>query len=70
MESLLDFKALVDYKNNKSGKTPLLYAIDSQAENVDVVNSLIMKGKPSVNVDIVANDGWTPLLQAANKKRS
>lgn len=65
---MIEFGAEIDYPNSKTKKTPLHYALDSQAENCDVVTYLIKTEK--VDVDFVSTEGWTPLLLSALKKRA
>ena len=68
VDHILDNHAQVNYLGGPKNCHPLHYAINSQAENVDVVDLLIEKGKAEVNS---ANlDGLTPLLLACQKKYS
>ena len=46
-------------------RTPLFYAIETLAENLDVVVMLIEKG---ADINATSIDGWTPLLKSAQKK--
>lgn len=54
----------INYKDSKQ-KTPILYTLDSQAENHDVVKHLIDKG---AEINITAHDGFSPLLKATQKQ--
>jgi len=61
VESLLfNEDCQINYKDSKQ-KTPLLYALDNQAENNDVISHLINNG---ADVNVVAHDGYSPLLKA------
>lgn len=53
----------INYKDSRQ-KTPILYALDSQAENIDVISHLIDRG---ADVNISAHDGYSPLLKATQK---
>ena len=60
VESLLNLEASVNHRDTHQ-KTPLFYAIEATAENIDVVLMLIEKG---ADVNATSIDGWTPLLKS------
>jgi ankyrin repeat protein len=64
VEALLERDAQVNHRDN-SQKTPLFYAIDTQAENIDVILILIEKG---ADVNATSIEGWSALLLAVHKK--
>ena len=61
VEALLIMEAQVSHRDMHQ-KTPLFYAIEASAENLDVVMMLIEKG---ADVNPTSIDGWSPLLKAA-----
>jgi ankyrin repeat protein len=54
----------VNHRDNVQ-KTPLFYAIEVKAENLDVVLLLVNKG---ADVNAHSIDGWSPLLKAASMR--
>lgn len=65
VESLLsNEECQVNYKDARQ-KTPLLYTLDNQAENNDVISHLIANG---ADVNCIAHDGYSPLLKATQKQ--
>lgn len=63
VNEILEKEAMVNHKDQHN-KTPLLYAIDNQAENLDVVNVLILK---NADLNIISFDGLSPLLTAVTR---
>lgn len=66
VQKLLESGALVDHRDKKK-RTPLFYAIESQTQNVDVVEELISR---KADVNAVSINGLSPLLLAAEKRHS
>lgn len=66
VQKLLDSGALLDQRDKKK-RTALFYAIESSAQNVDVVQELINR-KTDVNASSIY--GISPLLLAAEKRHS
>lgn len=56
--------AQVNLKDKKS-RSPILYALEANAQNLDVVMRLINKG---ADVNVISIDGWSPLLKATQKQ--
>lgn len=63
VHALIQQEAQVNMKDKKS-RSPIMYAIDANAENSDVVMQLINKG---ADVNLPSMDGWSPLLKATSK---
>lgn len=63
VHALISLEAQVNMKDKKS-RSPIMYAIDANAENSDVVMQLINKG---ADVNLASMDGWSPLLKATSK---
>ena len=64
VDHLINNDAQVDLKDRKQ-RSPLLYAIEAQGENADVVIKLLKK---QADVNGASIDGWTPLLKSTNKQ--
>ena len=66
VQTLLNLEAMIDHKDQKK-KTPLMYAIQAKAQNLDVVGELLQRNA-DVNAQTVT--GLTALLLAAFKKHA
>lgn len=63
IDDLLENGAHID-KCDKSDRNALFYAIESKAENPDIVRTLIDR---KIDVNCVAKDRTTPLMRAVEK---
>ena len=54
----------INYKDSKM-RTPMLHALESAAENEDIILHLIRKG---ADVNLSSFEGWSPLLKATQKQ--
>jgi ankyrin repeat protein len=63
VDCLIQQEAYVNLKDRKQ-RSPILHALEANAENPDVVMQLIKKG---AEVNVTSLDGWSPLLKATQK---
>eukprot|EP00347_Sterkiella_histriomuscorum_P020274 403338429 len=64
VDCLIQQEAQVNLKDRKS-RSSILYAIEANAQNSDVVMQLIKK---QADVNVASIDGWSPLLKATQKQ--
>lgn len=62
--TLIQENSKVNHQDPHS-RTPIFFAIEASAENVDVVQVLINSG---AELNTTSVDGWSPLLKAAQKR--
>jgi ankyrin repeat protein len=53
----------INYKDQRN-RTPILHALEAQAENEDIIVHLIKK---SADINFCSFDGWSPMLKATHK---